>query len=163
MLLSGRSPDRHAWKPHILPGYKCLASCIGEVHRHLISRQKVEPVFEFSLHSISCHQNSIRNSGDETGYHLVTYMVMKPSQVSELIGMFKVVPKELFRVNRGTDVSLRAIVTRPKRKFDLLTVNGIVVPKALDPKTYIGELSMAKLTATVWADVTSSQWCFDAA
>ena len=63
---------------------------------------------------------------------------MRAPLPNQLIATYKVFPKELFRVNKGPDISLRAFPTRPKRKFDLLTINGMVKPKALNAQTYIG-------------------------
>ncbi|KAI1954226.1 hypothetical protein LOZ57_000576 [Ophidiomyces ophidiicola] len=54
------------------------------------------------------------------------------------IQAFATVPRELFRLNNGPAVRLRARPgpTRPQGVFDLLTHNGMVLPKALSPETY---------------------------
>lgn len=61
--------------------------------------------------------------------------------MAKLINTFKTVPKELFRVNNGPSISLRALPTKPKGSYDLLTEAGKVKPKALDRNTYAGEMS----------------------
>ncbi|KAL6717711.1 hypothetical protein ACLMJK_005626 [Lecanora helva] len=60
---------------------------------------------------------------------------MRSAGATQLLDTFKVLPEELFRVNKGHEVALRAFITRPKRKFDLLTEDGMVLPKALNPAT----------------------------
>ncbi|RSM03313.1 hypothetical protein CEP52_007461 [Fusarium oligoseptatum] len=56
--------------------------------------------------------------------------------VSNLISVFRKFPKELFRVNNGPQVKLR--VLQPKRHvYDIVTENGLALPKALDPSSYI--------------------------
>ncbi|KAI1275389.1 hypothetical protein F5Y07DRAFT_175237 [Xylaria sp. FL0933] len=53
-----------------------------------------------------------------------------------LISVFRSFPKELFRVNNGRHIKLR--VQQPGRHvFDIVTRNGRVEPKALDPETYM--------------------------
>ncbi|OQE40037.1 hypothetical protein PENCOP_c006G08969 [Penicillium coprophilum] len=54
------------------------------------------------------------------------------------IQSFTQIPKDIFRVNSGTSIRLRAWPgpRRPHRVFDLLTTAGKVQPKALDPATY---------------------------
>ncbi|OAR02418.1 hypothetical protein LLEC1_07213 [Akanthomyces lecanii] len=55
--------------------------------------------------------------------------------MSNLIGVFKALPKELFRVNNGFAVKLRP--WSPQRhSFDLHVNNGLVQAKAQDPHTY---------------------------
>lgn len=56
----------------------------------------------------------------------------------KFIQSFTKVPKDLFRLNNGPAIRLRAQPgpVRPKRSFDLLTMAGKVQPKALDPDTY---------------------------
>ncbi|RDW70459.1 uncharacterized protein DSM5745_07970 [Aspergillus mulundensis] len=58
--------------------------------------------------------------------------------MSGSIRVFTTFPKEMFRVNNGTSIRLRGYPgpLRPARSFDLLTIAGKVLPKALDPKTY---------------------------
>ncbi|KAJ9353658.1 hypothetical protein DTO280E4_7251 [Paecilomyces variotii] len=58
--------------------------------------------------------------------------------INRFIQSFTQVPKELFRLNTGATVRLRAQPgpVRPKRSFDLLTTAGKVQPKALNPATY---------------------------
>lgn len=72
---------------------------------------------------------------------------MKLPRAVGLIKTFTTVPKELFRVNKGLDVALRAFTKLPKGKYDLLTVNGMVLPKALDPDTYAGNDSASEFEA----------------
>ncbi|KAJ5238276.1 hypothetical protein N7468_002895 [Penicillium chermesinum] len=57
---------------------------------------------------------------------------------NRFIQSFTHVPKELFRLNTGAAVRLRAQPgpVRPQRSFDLLTAAGKVQPKALDPASY---------------------------
>lgn len=57
---------------------------------------------------------------------------------NRFIQSFTRVPKELFRLNAGTSIRLRAWPgpVRPQGKFDLLTTKGKVLPKALDPLSY---------------------------
>ncbi|KAM5467027.1 hypothetical protein MauCBS54593_005647 [Microsporum audouinii] len=58
--------------------------------------------------------------------------------MSKFIKAYSVMPKELFRINNGLVVRLRAHPgpRRPYGLFDLLTHGGMVKPKALDPATY---------------------------
>ncbi|KAL8909114.1 MAG: hypothetical protein Q9171_005180 [Xanthocarpia ochracea] len=56
----------------------------------------------------------------------------------KFINVFKTLPKELFRVNNGPSIRLRAF---PKKKkptgaYDLLTEGGKVKPRGLDPNSY---------------------------
>lgn len=54
-----------------------------------------------------------------------------------LISVFETFPKELFRVNNGRYVKIRA--QQPGRYiYDIISQNGRVEPKALNPETYIG-------------------------
>lgn len=46
------------------------------------------------------------------------------------------IPKELFRANDGHSISLRDWHTQPFGAYDLITQNGIVIPKALDLRSY---------------------------
>ncbi|OXV11237.1 hypothetical protein Egran_01002 [Elaphomyces granulatus] len=57
---------------------------------------------------------------------------------NKFIRSFTRIPNELFRLNTGTIIRLRAYPgpTRPKRRFDLLTMGGKVRPLALNPATY---------------------------
>ncbi|KAL8921734.1 MAG: hypothetical protein Q9172_003851 [Xanthocarpia lactea] len=52
------------------------------------------------------------------------------------INVFKTLAKELFRVNNGPSIRLRASPNKPKGAYDLLTEGGKVKPKALDPNSY---------------------------
>lgn len=58
--------------------------------------------------------------------------------INRFLASFTRIPKELFRLNNGPAVRLRAMEgpLRPQRSFDLLTEKGKVKPKALDPPTY---------------------------
>lgn len=58
--------------------------------------------------------------------------------VNRFIESFTHVPKEIFRLNNGRAVRLRAhpAPIRPKGLFDLLTVDGKVRPLALNPAKY---------------------------
>ena len=60
------------------------------------------------------------------------------------IQSFTRIPKELFRLNTGKGVRLRAQPgpVRPKGRFDILTVAGKVQPKVLDPASYECNLSI---------------------
>ncbi|MCJ1263798.1 hypothetical protein MMC22_003668 [Lobaria immixta] len=57
---------------------------------------------------------------------------------AKLTATFKVLPKELFRVSRGPKINLRLWTANGGRTFDVITTNGKVLPKALDPGTYSG-------------------------
>ena len=58
---------------------------------------------------------------------------------STMVLVFRTIPLRLFRVNNGPTTKLRAFDARPSRRsFDLLTVKGRAVPRALMPKTYKG-------------------------
>lgn len=54
------------------------------------------------------------------------------------IQSFTKFPKEIFRLNSGPQIRLRAHPAphRPRGAFDLLTVRGVVRPLALDPGRY---------------------------
>ncbi|KAI0972089.1 hypothetical protein F4678DRAFT_68024 [Xylaria arbuscula] len=53
-----------------------------------------------------------------------------------LLGVFRIFPKELFRVNNGRYVNVRA--QQPGRHiYDIVAQNGRVEPKALNPQTYV--------------------------
>ncbi|KAB8576190.1 hypothetical protein FH972_025718 [Carpinus fangiana] len=54
------------------------------------------------------------------------------------INAFREVPKLLFRTNFGPRVQLRDRSLKSAGSFDLRTVAGRVIPKALDPSTYRG-------------------------
>jgi hypothetical protein len=57
----------------------------------------------------------------------------------KLFAVFREFPKELFRVNNGLTVKLR--VWAPQlHVYDIFVRNGMVEPKALNPKTYLGKL-----------------------
>lgn len=57
------------------------------------------------------------------------------------ISVFKRFPKQLFRVNNGLAIRVRA--QSPHRHvYDIVTSsNGIVEPKAKNPSTYTGKLT----------------------
>ncbi|CAI7625725.1 unnamed protein product [Penicillium glandicola] len=57
---------------------------------------------------------------------------------NRFIQSFTQIPKDIFRVNSGPFIRLRAWPgpTRPHGVFDLLTTAGKVQPKALDPSSY---------------------------
>ena len=57
---------------------------------------------------------------------------------NRLIQAFTQIPRELFRLNTGPAIRLRAQPgpVRPQRSFDLLTKAGKAQPKALYPATY---------------------------
>jgi len=61
--------------------------------------------------------------------------------MSKYIKAFTTIPKELFRLNNGKTVRLRAYPgpSKPQRSFDLLTEAGMVKPKALKPEIYDGK------------------------
>ncbi|KAG9254762.1 uncharacterized protein F5Z01DRAFT_681295 [Emericellopsis atlantica] len=52
---------------------------------------------------------------------------------TKLIAVFKRFPKEMFRVNNGRQVKLRAWIPR-RQVYDISAMNGFVQPKATDPK-----------------------------
>ena len=56
---------------------------------------------------------------------------------SSFINSFKVIPKELFRVNNGRYIQLREWTVKRSRSYDLRTEAGNVKPKALNPMSYI--------------------------
>ncbi|RDW70458.1 uncharacterized protein DSM5745_07969 [Aspergillus mulundensis] len=58
--------------------------------------------------------------------------------MATFIKSYSIIPKELFRINNGPAVRLRAHPgpQRPLGLFDLLTYRGKVKPKALSPTTY---------------------------
>ncbi|KAJ5580250.1 uncharacterized protein N7459_006235, partial [Penicillium hispanicum] len=60
------------------------------------------------------------------------------SSTRRFIQSFRHIPTELFRVNRTATINLRAKpgLSRPRTIFDLLTFDGKVQPKALNPGTY---------------------------
>ncbi|KAG7115895.1 hypothetical protein HYQ46_007330 [Verticillium longisporum] len=53
-----------------------------------------------------------------------------------LVSVFKRFPKELFRVNNGYAVKVRAW-SPSRRTYDIVVENGVVQPKALEPSNYI--------------------------
>ncbi|OAA35513.1 hypothetical protein NOR_07898 [Metarhizium rileyi] len=55
--------------------------------------------------------------------------------MSNLIGVFKTLPKELFRVNNGHAVKLRPW-SPTRHSFDVHVDNSLVQAKALNPHTY---------------------------
>ncbi|EEQ31305.1 hypothetical protein McanMca71_004580 [Microsporum canis] len=60
--------------------------------------------------------------------------------MSGFIRAFTVFPKEMFRLNNGRSIRLRWFpgpIKPEKRSFDILTTEGKVLPKALDPQNYI--------------------------
>lgn len=61
-----------------------------------------------------------------------------------LLSVFREFPKELFRVNDGFQVKLRAW-TPQRRVYDIYVENGLVIPKALNESTYIGRLVSVSL------------------
>lgn len=57
---------------------------------------------------------------------------------TKLIEVLRKFPKEIFRVNNGSQVKLR-IWTPERRVYDISTTNGLVQPKAMKPMSYEGE------------------------
>lgn len=57
---------------------------------------------------------------------------------NKFIQSFNKIPKELFRLNHGPFIRLRAhpAPVRPQGKFDLLTEAGMVRPLAHNPASY---------------------------
>jgi hypothetical protein len=78
----------------------------------------------------------------------------------KLISVFRVVPKELFRVNNGRRIALREWTPKRTYTFDIFTEHGKVKPKALDPETYEGEL-VDRLRYTQ-NNINRSKWRFNA-
>ena len=61
--------------------------------------------------------------------------------VMSAITVFRRFPKELFRVNNGRTVWVRAR-TPNRHVYDIITSgNGLVEPKALDLSTYMGKFT----------------------
>lgn len=58
--------------------------------------------------------------------------------MSKLIKIFTAFPKELFHVNNGSSVRLRDRNLKPTGSYDLVTVDGKVMSKALDLMSYAG-------------------------
>ncbi|KAI9679894.1 MAG: hypothetical protein M1817_004909 [Caeruleum heppii] len=58
------------------------------------------------------------------------------SSSSKFINAFKIIPKELFRLNNGPSIALREYSPQRNRSYDLLTEAGKVKPKALQPSSY---------------------------
>jgi hypothetical protein len=77
---------------------------------------------------------------------------------STFINIFKVIPKELFRLNYGCNVALREWTPNGKRCYDILTEAGMVKPKALNAATYRG--ASTKGSNTPKTNMQSSKWCF---
>ena len=65
---------------------------------------------------------------------------------NRFIQSFTQVPKDVFRVNSGISIRLRAWPgpRRPHGVFDLLTTAGKVQPKALEPATYYCKSTVIK-------------------
>ena len=61
------------------------------------------------------------------------------SSSSKFVNSFKVMPKELFRVNNGRLIKLREWTVNCEGSFDLRTEAGKVKPKALSPTSYSGK------------------------
>lgn len=55
-----------------------------------------------------------------------------------LIAVFRKFPKELFRVNNGRAIELRAW-TPKRRVYDIITHHELVQPKALNLQNYVGQ------------------------
>ena len=74
--------------------------------------------------------------------------------MSKYIKAFTTIPKELFRLNNGATIRLRAHSgpLKPQRSFDLLTEAGTVKPKALSPDTYDGKICSPYYTAVKAVD-----------
>ena len=91
---------------------------------------------------------------------LCTFSVL---DMSKYIKAYTKIPKELFRLNNGPKIRLRAYPSpfRPARSFDILTEGGAVKPKALNPETYDGKTSSALLQCRRLR-VYSAKWCLDA-
>lgn len=77
--------------------------------------------------------------------------------MSRLIKTFTAVPKELFRVNNGTSVTLRDRNVKKVGSYDLLTEGGKVKPKALDPKSYAGNTGYIDYVVYRWLMRISSK------
>ena len=63
--------------------------------------------------------------------------------MAKFINTFTKLLKELFRLNNGPTIRLRAYPApvRPNGRFDILTESGMVQPKALSPETYEGKMN----------------------
>ena len=58
--------------------------------------------------------------------------------MSKYINKFFIMPKEMFRLNRGGSIALRNKAARRVGAYDLVTELGKVKPKALNPETCAG-------------------------
>ncbi|KAG6297471.1 hypothetical protein E4U45_005480, partial [Claviceps purpurea] len=56
--------------------------------------------------------------------------------MSRLISSFRFVPIQLFRVNAGKKIRLRDYAARKGKSFDVVSENGLIKPKALEPSSY---------------------------
>ncbi|KAG6322181.1 hypothetical protein E4U22_000507 [Claviceps purpurea] len=56
--------------------------------------------------------------------------------MSRLISSFRFVPIQLFRVKAGKKIRLRDYAARKGKSFDVVSENGLIKPKALDPSSY---------------------------
>ena len=59
-------------------------------------------------------------------------------QPRNLITVFRIFPKQLFRVNKGPQVKLRVWAPQ-KYSYEIFAPKGMVEPKALNKATYISE------------------------
>ena len=71
--------------------------------------------------------------------HLKGHREMWTPRAAGFIASFKVMPLEIFRVNKGPSIFLREWATFPPQRstiFDIHTYEGKVLPKALNNATY---------------------------
>ena len=70
-------------------------------------------------------------------------------KMSRLIKTFKVVPKELFRLNNGNITRLRDRSLGFGGSFDITSEAGMILPKGLNLATYKGDFSLCRIIASV--------------
>lgn len=90
---------------------------------------------------------------------------MRTPRPTGFIAWFKVVPLELFRVNKGPRILLREWATFPPQRstiFDLFTYEGKVLPKALDRTTYQRKLFEIPPWFALYNVDFSAEWGLDA-
>ncbi|KAG5964750.1 hypothetical protein E4U56_002081 [Claviceps arundinis] len=56
--------------------------------------------------------------------------------MSHFISSFRLVPIQLLRVNAGKKIRLREYAASKGKSFDVVSENGLIKPKALDPSSY---------------------------
>ncbi|KAG6065422.1 hypothetical protein E4U32_007392 [Claviceps aff. humidiphila group G2b] len=67
--------------------------------------------------------------------------------MSHFISSFRLVPIQLLRVNAGKKIRLREYAASKGKSFDVVSENGLIKPKALDPPSYTGMSSTRRYHA----------------